>query len=196
METSRRHFLQLARNAAIGVAAGMVEFPADKGLVEAAQKITHKDMGNASVNDELNKLCPNQQGKEECYQKFIDEHKSEVIFEGPFMEELIFRAGPSGFLSTIEYLHPDIETAKHPIEVFSRGTGGIKMNRREMLLGTVTSLVFGASHNLTEHGFDTKKIPLSQTIGGMMWWYLHRKFGMAANLTSHMTHNWLASRHI
>lgn len=69
------------------------------------------------------------------------------------------------------------------------------MSRREFGAGLALSTLFGALHNITEKGIDTRTIPASQTLGGMAHWYLQRKFGLLANTTAHFLNNAIAVLH-
>jgi len=83
----------------------------------------------------------------------------------------------------------DLETALRHVFLGTGLESGAGLTRRELLIGGLSSLFFGAAHNLTSSGFDTQTIPASQIYGGGVYWYFQRKFGIAANLTAHIYNN-------
>lgn len=97
-------------------------------------------------------------------------------------EEAIFRAAPSALLS-------HSENGDNLMREVVYGTGHIGLNRREFFVGLITSGLFGIAHNFIDGGVDTKTIPASQASGGLILWYLQRKFGFIANVSAHTLHN-------
>lgn len=100
------------------------------------------------------------------------------------MEEIIFRDIPSSlFFKNID------KKDKEENKPFT-----YKMSRREVIVGAGTSIAFGAVHNIeSPTSFNTEIIPATQVVGGGMYWYLQRKFGLVSNFAAHGTHNFIIS---
>lgn len=180
---SRRDLLKkIGKAAGIGSVATIIEFPASVGLHASVERYTDAQSGNARIRESIKKKHAKAEDPETTYNNytFSNREKVEVIAVSPPLEEFIFRGLPSAFCG-----HTADDGGKHLIT----GTGGFSLSRREFIYGTVTSLAFGAVHNLTDNGFDTDTIPAPQLLGGMWYWYLQRKFGIAANIAAHTSNN-------
>lgn len=97
-------------------------------------------------------------------------------------EEIQLRAVPSATLSMYE------GREEPHVDLFI-GTEGAKMNKHELIVGIITSILFGYLHNITPSGFDKKVISAPQILWGMTFWYLQRKFGFASNSLAHILYN-------
>ena len=187
VEISRRTFLKnLGISIAVGVGAGAAAEGARPFIEKEVTDLTHYPTGDAAVLD-LDK--PLSKG-----------NKIFGVSATPILEEVAFRAFPSGVLTAIE-------KDANPLPEVLMGTRDFKTTRREFIVGAISSLVFGATHNITNKksingfsykdlGFDAKRIPISQTLDGMMYWYLQRKLGIFSNIFAHGVSNSLYfSRH-
>ena len=186
---SRRGFLGTAFRAAVGAGVACLELPLAYALVVGTEKITHHPAGNASMQDESEKQCLKKKTREKCSQDVIltSKEKFEMVVTGPFIEEGMFRAFPSSLIDASN--ESDIEVDDRNPTIY--GTGGFSFTRKELVVGGVSSVLFGAAHNITRSGFDTNNIPISQTMGGCILWALQRKMGFAANYAEHSTFNFL-----
>lgn len=99
-------------------------------------------------------------------------------------EELAFRAIPATLVS--------LRDGTSPIKDVAVGDGKLAMNRRELIVGGISAIAYGAYHNVSigkdRIDFNTQNIPASPTIQGFGLWYLQRKFGIMSNLAANMLH--------
>lgn len=85
-------------------------------------------------------------------------------------------------------------------EGFLRALPSIFANptKTDWTVGTISSLVFGYLHNITNEqgslGFDTKSVPSGQIIIGFFYWHLHRTYGFTANTFGHCFNNAIGVR--
>lgn len=186
-EIDRRTFIKLGAVTVVGVAAEEFLVPAMIKVDRAIEETTGQPAGNANLRQIIEKKCENSQSPQECFQnyRYSSEEKVAGIVFAPVVEEVLFRSIPSWIVSTSE-------GRKDPVGDVLTGTGGLKMTRREFFAGAVTSILYGAVHNITERGIDTKTIPSSNTIIGMVFWYLQRKLGIASNILAHALYNFKA----
>lgn len=186
-EIDRRTFLKVGATLAAGVAVGEFMVPVNIKVNEVLEEATGHPTGNAAIIQEIEASCKNADNPQACVQnyEFSTDDKVKGIVVAPIQEELIFRAVPSGIVSATE-------DREDPIADVLTGTGGFGMSRREFIGGAASSVIFGALHNITDKGIDTKTIPASQTLGGMVSWYLQRKLGIAANTIAHVVNNFKA----
>ena len=186
-EIDRRTFLKAAVTVTTGVAIGEFKFPVGVKVNEAVGEITGHPTGNAYLRQKVEEACKNNANSQDCAQhyEFSTADKVNSIVLTPPLEELAFRGFPAGLVSSLEH-------REDPVADVFTGTGGLGMTRREFIIGVTSSALFGVVHNVTDKGIDTKTIPASQTIGGMVYWYIQRKLGIAANTLAHASNNFRA----
>lgn len=180
-EIDRRAFLKLGISCAAGVVAGEFMSFVKRPVEKAAEEITGHPAGNARLNQKIENDCRNNEDPQVCAQnyKFTPSDKVRSILLNPIIEEVVNRAFPSLILSSVE-------KRKYPVYDVMLGTEGTRLTRREIIVGAISSVVFGALHNVGEKSIDTKTIPIFQTAGGMGLWYLQRKFGVVSNTLAHI----------
>ncbi len=190
----RRSFLRSAVGAVVGAGLGLAVVPhfaeaVNNGVADATDHPT----GNASWEQMVKDSCAEEQYPEQCvadYQPtFEDKVNAQVI--APVMEEVLFRGIPSFVL---ECVSDDSRLDDDPFVTVLGGTEPFKFSRKEMVVGAISSVLFGAVHNLTSKGFDTKTIPASQTADGFLYWCLMRRFGIASSMAAHAGFNYRALR--
>lgn len=182
MTATRREFCKKAAKAVFaGVVGGEFIGYAGDFLDKTVKEVTTHPTGNAGTKRKIEADCKDSGNVGECIKnyKFSTHDKIERIIFNPIVEEFSFRAVPSAILSQGKGSGNTFVD-----DVFS-GTGGLGMKKRELRAGAITSVIFGAAHNFTRTGVDTETIPAAQTFGGMVLWYLQRKFGYAANTFTH-----------
>lgn len=179
-EISRRNFLRLATTVGIGAAVGIAEIPASLAVNNITEELTGHLTGNSDMTQKVQEECATQ----DCSQgiPFTAREQLRAIVVGPIEEEFVLRAMPSIIVS-------NSEKSLHPIKDVLEGTGGVRLSRRELLGGLMSSVLFGIAHNFTDTGFNTQRIPASQFLGGFVLWYLQRKRGFLGNVSAHMTFN-------
>lgn len=189
-ELDRRSFLKLALGVGAGVAVTELRRPLVNKAVPLFEKATGLETGNASmqeVYEEMATQCQDKTDPRACLEEMVgsaEQMRTNVIV-APITEELMFRGVPSMLVS-------ELEGSKEAPKEFLFGTPGIGLTRRELLVGTIASLFFGAVHNFTSEGFSTRVVPITQTTGGMIYWYLQRKFGILSNIAAHSWNNFRA----
>lgn len=187
-EFNRRTFLKVGATLVTSVAVEELMAPVKVKINEDVEQATGQRAGNAGGYQEIEDACKDAANEQECFQSYQPPTVDKIIgiIVAPPQEELLFRGVPSGLVSASE--HKD-----NPItDVLTGAGGGLGMTRRELLVGVGSSVIFGAVHNITNQGIDTKTIPASQTVGGIVYWYLQRKFGIAANTLAHAWNNFKA----
>lgn len=183
----RRGFLRSALGAGIGIGLGVVVTPRlSEAVNEKVADATGHPTGNASLEQRIENQCANEPNPSKCKSdyKFNPLERLQIEVVGPINEEIGFRGIPSFILDLSRK-----DTANDPTEVITGGTEPFSFDRKEALAGVVSSLLFGAMHNATEKGIDTKTIPASQTVLGYIFWCLTRRFGIASSMTAHVAHN-------
>jgi len=191
-EISRRELFGLAKRVAIGAGTGAALIPASAGAVELVEGTSDYTAGNAHITEKAQKQCT-ERGlpEEDCVSPdsmdFSNMDKVRAVIEAPIGEEWMFRGIPSALTDLSEGNREDI------VDNFLRGAdGGFRFTRGELIAGAVSTLIFGAAHNLTDDGFATKNIPSPQILSGATFWILQRRFGFLANVSSHATLNAIA----
>jgi hypothetical protein len=177
-DSSRRSLLRFGATAAVGIVTAEAAIPLKIEVNKTVQEATGLDTGNAGMRNEL-PYCEETVIDEACKPHTIKDAVDQVIL-APVLEEAIFRAAPSAIISR------GVEGEENAV---IEGTGGLGMTRRELFVGAVSSVGFAASHNILSSGVDTKTVPASQAVGGMVYWYLQRKFGFPANTIAHSWNN-------
>jgi len=185
----RRSFLRSCIGAGLGVGlSATVRIPLNIELSEKVTELTGVETGNASLHQFIKDECETAVDSEYCEEHWEPslgmQLNSEVV--GPILEEYFFRVIPSGYLDKWE----DKE-AEHS-DIVNEGTEPFHFTRKEAVVGAISSLIFGLGHNWTGRGIDTKTIPASQTASGFFYWYLMRRFGVAASITAHSAYNYRA----
>ncbi|HEX7963257.1 MAG TPA: hypothetical protein VF466_01565 [Candidatus Saccharimonadales bacterium] len=189
-EMSRRNFLRMAVAVPVGAAAAMVLEPTAALLEDNVNERTSMHAGNANWEEQVGQAC-GPQPADTCVQQFDDSQAGEAVLGAPVWEEATFRAIPSLLHDIItkqdEY---DFIAPPRNVLVGSR-EARIGMTRAELVTGAITTALFAASHNGTARGFNTHTVPLTQAIGGGVFWWLQRRFGYFSNTTAHMASNGL-----
>lgn len=185
---TRREFLNMLEKVAVvtftAISTGTV-------VSNAAKRITGLTTGNAGVNEYYDNACADTPDPDKCVKQIIlsprEEFNNAVL--APVAEEIIFRAIPSTVTSMMQ--HP-LEARKIARDVIVGTNNWGLSTRRELIVGVVSSALFGAAHNLTDEGFDTQVLPINQTVSGLGFWALQRKYGISANIFGHTLNNLLA----
>lgn len=181
-EVGRRQFLKLATAAIIGIATGQVVQPLKLELNKTVEQKTGIPAGNTDIRIMMEEECQGKPNEEECYENWKIPFKDRIIgvLVAPPIEEIVFRGIPSVLVSRWE------KSADPTLDLLY-GVGGITLSRSELVGGVISSLIFGGAHMLD--GLKVKTIPASQIFGGVVYWYLQRKFGIVANTLEHMVNN-------
>ncbi len=188
----RRSFLRGAAGVGVGLSLGLFATPhvAERVNDEVAD-VTGHPTGNASWAQMIKDECAKEEDPVQCerdYEPTLD-NKISAQINAPIWEELVFRGLPSMILDvTTKDFNED------PMDVVRGGTEQFRFSRKELIVGAVSSLVFGFAHNFTSKGVDTKTIPASQTTDGFLYWCLMRRFGIASSMASHAAFNYRALR--
>jgi len=190
METlSRRNFIKGALAIPVGVAVGAGMIPMGRKINTKTTEITNHPTGNAGLAQKVEEACAKEEDPKKCevdYDLSFSE-KFVAVVEAPVIEEFMFRAIPS--VAVDEFLGEGDEDG---LETVLHGTDYLGVTRNELIVGALSSLAFGLTHNLTNTGIDTQTIPASQTAGGLVLWALQRRLGIASNMTAHATLNLIA----
>lgn len=165
--------------------------PVATGLNQVVSDVTGRPTGNAAGRQRIEDACFDEPQTEVC----ISEYKYSVAdrlracIVGPTWEELFFRALPSGALDfATERRDSNVSATVSQVVV-----GESRFNGPEIATGVASSVVFGALHNITKKGVDTRTIPASQTMVGLVFWGLMRKFGVASSIAAHSALNFKAT---
>jgi hypothetical protein len=158
-DISRRKFMEIGTSGTVGVVLGFNYF-----VIQDLFSSMDLKTGNANEALIIQSLKEN---------RFLQQLKSCVA--APVLEEIIFRLLPS---KVIDYISSN---------------GGLKDQNGEIRwdVGIPVSLLFSGLHNIKKDGsgFSADVIPLQQFIGGLVLWYLQRKYGVDTAITAHATHN-------
>lgn len=186
---SRRNFLKIALAVPIGIAAAHALVPASIEVNETVSEATGHPTGNAGIREIVETTCQDQKDPSDCYENYEVPRDLKIMgtFIAPVTEEMTYRALPSMLLD--ERWDSGDQDA---LDTLKQGTDYMLPTRQELLVGAISSLIFGLMHNLTNTGIDTKTIPASQVVGGFGFWALQRRLGLASNISAHMTMNYLA----
>lgn len=178
----------------VGAAFGFgIEAQMAEVINDEASKLTHQTAGNASVSSQSNDVCAGVGDTRVCEREY-DLPKNEnanTIIAAPIIEELQFRAAPSFLMDTLSGDSTLAGAAKN----VAFGTERPRFTRQEFLTGLGTSVLFGLAHNFTNKGYDARNIPASQTITGMVNWYLMRRAGLGSSILSHIGLNYTALKY-
>lgn len=188
-DISRRQFITFLATGTAGMIAGALGIPIEIAATEEVKKQYKVEVGNASVKNAIVNGCKTKNNNTKDFNDCITEYKptADEIFASvavaPITEEITFRALPSALVS--------IKDNDDPLKIVINGKrdGGLGLTRREIIVGVISTMIFGAMHNITGNGFDTKTIPVPQMIVGAINWYLQRKLGIVSSICSHMTSN-------
>jgi hypothetical protein len=194
---NRRGALRLLMALPVGYAVGEV-LPEVGKATDAVTDSAGIQTGNPGLQDLVKKMTGNQSSDA----KIPESLRPMVGFQGPIAEELAFRALPSAGITIFEERRAARGEEKIPLTRDQRvdialktvndvmvGTSGYKLSRREMIVGAISTAFFGATHNITPNGIDTKSVPAFQAVAGGILWYVNRKFGLVASSIAHMTNN-------
>lgn len=188
----RRSFLRGAIGVGVGAGLGLFVTPhVAEHVNEGVSDVTGRPTGNASWDQMVKDACAEEKDPARCerdYEPTLDDKINAQVM-APVMEEVMFRGIPSFVLDAVTD-----DWNNDPVEVVAGGTEPFKFSRKELIVGAVSSLVFGAVHNITSKGVDTNTIPASQTADGFLYWCLMRRFGIASSMASHAAFNYRALR--
>lgn len=187
----RRSFLKGLAGVGAGSVLGYAVLPpVARRTDEVVSDVTGRPTGNAGVRRRIQDECSTEEQPRTCESSYelTSTERFETCVLVPINEELLFRAGPS-----IVFDHIAQEHVKSPVEIVKEGTNTSKFSIKEVVAGIVSSIVFGAAHNFTSKGVDTKTIPSSQTMGGFALWGLMRKFGIGSSVVAHGAFNYRAT---
>lgn len=185
---SRRGFLRAMFGVGLGVAIGAGVTPSLAEFVDSeTEGLTGATTGNAGFKQKIVDGCPPDLDEAQCLSEWNPSGGDviQLTVEAPITEEIMFRGIPSMLLDTV-FNKGEIDTM--PVSIL-RGTDDFKFTKREIITGVASSAIFGAAHNITGTGFDMKTIPASQTVDGLLYWCLTRKFGLPASIVAHASHN-------
>lgn len=170
----------------VGIACGNALLPISSEVNTKVEEVTGQPTGNAGVIEMAETACENKADPNACYETYDvpDDYKLSAVIIAPISEELVYRAIPSMIVDERDGRHQDrYQTLLH-------GTDYVLPTRNELIVGAISSVVFGLVHNLTSTGIDTRTIPASQTVGGFALWVLQRRFGSLSNLSAHAAFNY------
>lgn len=188
---SRREFLQGLAAVSIGVGVSEIAIPVKTSLNEWVKEETGMNTGNAYVRELIEEDCKKADDVQECVEEWEPSPalKIQSVVVAPVLEEANYRAFPSFVSSLIQHQDEDLAVR----EIFTgEQQHQLGMGRRDLIIGAMSTIVFGFMHNITESGIDTKTIPASQMLGGGLYWYLQRKLGIVSNIAAHVWNNWRA----
>lgn len=186
---SRRDFLKNAARFSGGLVLGgtlvEIELPASNELSRITTEATGKQTGNSQFRDYVTDLCKTSANAEQCGKDFLRSPSTQLesVITAPITEELYLRTIPSFLVSATD------NEVRNPFKESAIGTGGFKFSRKELIVGTITTLTFGFLHNITKKGFDTNTIPTPQLLLGAVNWILQRRFGVLAPILNHARWN-------
>lgn len=188
----RRSFVRSALGVGVGASLGLfITPPVAEFVNDGVSDLTGISTGNASWDQMVKDECAEKHDPGRCETEFEPTLGIEIStqIEAPVMEELLFRGLPSLILdaATDDY-------SNDPLKVIVGGTEPFRFSRKEAVVGAVSSIVFGAAHNLTSKGIDTNTIPASQIVDGFLYWCLMRRFGIASSMASHAAFNFRSLR--
>lgn len=183
-EFDRRTFLKIATTIAVGTVVSETLLPLEDTVNGAVMELTGHPVGNVQIREKVEQTCEYVPDPKDCldHYQFSSQEKFFGIFVNPPAEEVLFRAVPVRIMGIIDN-KKDLTT---PI---LQGSGEKLFTRREVFVGVLSAVLYGFAHNNTPKGFDTTTIPASQMLVGSAYWFLQRKFGLAANIIAHSWHN-------
>ncbi len=190
-EVSRRTFIKGMLGVVIGVGSGLALESQNGNINTAVEEHTSFKSENAFKQQMAADECSKSSDFDSCVSNYRFPVSDRIIYSTlyPVIEEGAYRGLPSFLLDASSNSLRDIDNVEIAAKSFISGSGGLTLSRRELLVGIPASLIFGLSHNVTEKGFDTNTIPTVQTTGGLMLWYLQRKFGFGSNTSAHIAFN-------
>lgn len=184
---SRRNFLKTALAVPVGIGIGTARQPVSKVAAEKTKDWTGHPAGNASLAALAEQECAPKPNPEKCKHDFelSTYEKFNALTIGPAGEELMFRCIPSFVVDEV------IEggDTQDSMDTLAHGTDYLGITRNELIVGAISSLLFGAVHNITDKGINTEILPTTQVLGGVLYWALQRRLGTLANLSAHVTNN-------
>jgi hypothetical protein len=193
-EYSRRQlFGRAARGVGVGAVAAAAIYVAEIPLLDGLEGYGIPT-GNAYITQAEEQQCGDQAGTPECNRKVIQDGRSFVgtYVEDAAAEEELFRLLPATITEFTLGKHRRGPVLRN-ILLGYKADGPLGMTRRDVVVGAVTSLAFGAVHNMTDNGFDTHTLPAGQIAGGGALWWLQRRFGFLSNVTAHSGYNMLVA---
>jgi hypothetical protein len=186
----RRNFLKLLVGVPVGIASGELAIgPSITAVNAATHEVTGRPTGNASIHRVVEERCNDPKLNYDCPKDapFTPKEQWNMQVTAPITEELVSRVVPSILTDAPAFLM-DEEPSLIANTVYGRPRLGL--NRREAIMGAVSTLVFGLGHNVRDGpGFDTKNIPAGQLTSGAVLWLLQRNFGALSSTTAHMAIN-------
>jgi hypothetical protein len=173
---TRREFVtKIAAGTASGIISGFVIPPLGEFVDKTFEDTTHISTKNAFAQTDLQENCPQSdpQAQLNCAKSYYTSTEFEIdgVIKAPLIEESLSRLVPSTIIGQND------------------NEKNLKLSRRELIVGVITSLFFGFSHNYTGKKIDMNSVPAAQITGGGILWYLQRKFGFGSNMLAHMIIN-------
>ncbi len=195
----RRDFLRLFFAVPAGLAAGAVLEPVSEFLGSEVTEHTGVPAGNAAFRDELDEHCPpsDSQTSEDCADEYVQDpqRSRRTEFAAPVIENLCYHTMPSLGMDMFS-IKPDETTEEPPLNVVF-GTGRLRLTRREMAVGAVSTLVFAGSHNVSSaRRVHTESLPFQTLLGGAVLWTMQRWTGAPGSIATHVAYNtlWIKRR--
>jgi hypothetical protein len=182
-----------ARGVGVGAVSAAALYAAEIPLIDGLEGYGIPT-GNAYIAQAEEQQCGAAAGTSECDQKVLQHGRGfvETYVVDAAKEEELFRLFPATVTeSTLR------QSGRGPVLrnvlLGYKADGPLGMTRRDMVVGTATSLAFGAMHNSTNSGFDTHTLPAGQIAGGGVLWWLQRRFGFLSNVIAHSGFNMLTA---
>lgn len=179
---TRRDLLRSCLGVAVGAAAGATVLPqAAKATIRVTEQVTDVPPVSAYEYELITDQCgPYNEADPSCRENldFGAEDRANIAVISPVIEELVFRGFPAFVINAID----DKST-------YVRGEPSLGLTRNELIAGAASSLAFGAAHLSGREGVNTNLLPVGQTICGMGFWYLARKFGLSSSVSAHIIGN-------
>jgi membrane protease YdiL (CAAX protease family) len=190
-EITRRDVFRLGIAIPVGIVAASVLQPLGHKVNQEVAEATNAPAGGAYYRDMVASQCAGTAEPAKCATEFVQSTPQFITTSvvAPVFEEGYFRILPSAALDLL-----DREQEGNIGRNLLYGRKNLRPTRRELIASTVSSLLFGATHNLKPNSIDTRTIPASQTLSGFAFWCLQRKFGALSNVTAHSYYNYRAAR--
>ncbi len=181
-DISRRRFLKLGKDGAVGTAIGGAMIPTAASIRVVGSQLTDRHIGNRSARSYADSQCA---GGDEAACSGVPEFSRRDMFRlgvtTPIKEELIFRLIPSKLLDYYDRYVDQRQSNLSESEKF--------LTRKELLVGGLSTVAFGYIHNFDRNGFNPDSIPAQQFAFGAVAWVIQRKRGFASAVSSHVTLN-------
>lgn len=178
---SRRELLS---RAAYGLTSGVAAYACGLSVDLAVSALpSDRNTGNAGLNQQAKQRCqeslPTNADPAVCDSTPIQPTTADAatwIVRAPITEELVFRTAPSVAMDVVSPKNPHTQDNVYPI---------LQLSRREIMVGVLSSLAFGAAHNLVARPVDYRTIPAFQTVAGFVFWRTQRVHGTISAMVAH-----------